>query len=33
MAQLVEVMLRPVMDMFQTCDREQVERLRRSIAK
>jgi phosphate:Na+ symporter len=29
MAQLVEVMLRPVMDMFKACDRDQVEQLRR----
>jgi phosphate:Na+ symporter len=29
MAQLVEIMLRPVMEMFHTCDREQVDRLRR----
>jgi phosphate:Na+ symporter len=29
MAQLVEVMLRPVMDMFKYCDREQVDQLRR----
>jgi phosphate:Na+ symporter len=29
MAQLVEVMLRPVMDLFHECDRDQAERLRR----